>query len=108
MPLAKEEMDEIVELRHKGFLDKMEKEKFYSIAELFGLIIGKKFNEKSPLDEYYQPERKGEQPTLQNSVDGMVSLLMDFAYLESVIESQCAVGNLQAAFKKNLRYYTKV
>jgi hypothetical protein len=108
MPLGKEDMDEIVGLRYKNFLGKMEKGKFYSIGELFGLVVGKKFNEKSPLDEYYQSEKKGEHPTLRDTVDAMVSLLMDLAYLESVIESQCAVGNLQAAFKKDLRYYSKV
>jgi hypothetical protein len=108
MPLSKEKMDEVVELRHKDFLDKMEKGMFYSIDELFELIAGKKFSEKSPLDEYYQPEKMDERPTLENSVSAMVSLLIDLAYLESVIESQCAVGNLQAAFKKSLRYYAKV
>ena len=47
-------------------------------------------------------------PQLKTYSDSSARMVLDMAYVEAVIQSQYAIGNLRAAEKDGERYYSKV
>jgi hypothetical protein len=94
MPLDEKEMDEIVELKSKKFLSKMESGKFYSFDELAELILNK------PLTEAHGNN-------LPEILANTVKNILDVAYVQSVIESQYTIGNLRYGEKDQKPFYSK-
>jgi SpoVK/Ycf46/Vps4 family AAA+-type ATPase len=92
MPLEEAYMDSVFGLGCKLFLKKMEKGKFYSYQEISQLIL----------------ESSVHRPNLKTASDNSSSPILDMAYIEAVIQSQYAIGNLRAAEKDGERYYSKV
>jgi SpoVK/Ycf46/Vps4 family AAA+-type ATPase len=92
MPLEESDMDIVFDLGCKQFLKKMQKGKFYSYQEMSKLIL----------------ENSIHRPRLETNSDSSASTVLDMAYVESVIQSQYAIGNLRAAEKDGERYYFKV
>jgi hypothetical protein len=111
MPLDKKEMDEVFELKSKDFLTKMESGKFYSVDEIYDLIMGKRLDKIG--QDFVPTEFKDKQSftttnTLGIVINGVVRICGDLSYFESVVQAQYAVGNLRAAMKNGNRYYSKV
>jgi hypothetical protein len=89
LPLEENEMDRVYDVKCKAFLKEMETGKFYSFNELYDLIL------KSSLHR----------PKLSDSQSNAV---LDMAFVESVIQSQYATGQLRCGEKNGERYYSKV
>ena len=92
MPLEESDMDRVFDLGCKQFLKKMQNCKFYSYQEISKLIL----------------ENSIHRPRLETNPDSSVSIVLDMAYVEAVIQAQYAIGNLRAAEKDGERYYSKV
>jgi hypothetical protein len=90
MPLEEKDMENVFDLKCKYFLKKMEAGKFYSYEEMKKLIL------ESSLHRPKLPS--SEQPA---------NTILDLAYVEAVIQSQYAVGNLRCGEKNGQRYYSK-
>ena len=98
MPLEKKEMDEIFELKSKKFLSKMEEGKFYSLDELAELIMNKSVNE-------IQGDSLNNLP---NIIGNTVKSILETTYVQAVVESQYATGNLKYGEKDKKPYYSRV
>ena len=85
MPLEESDMDIMFDLGCKQFLKKMQNGKFYSYQEMSKLIL----------------ENSIHRPRLETNSDSSASTVLDMAYVESVIQSQYAIGSLRAAEKDN-------
>lgn len=96
MPLDEKEMDKVFDLKRKEFLTKMDVGKFYSIDEITELILGKKLD----ISEIKRRD-------FLEGTKGMVSVILEMAYVESVIEAQFAIGSLRYAEKNGIPYYSK-
>ena len=110
MPLEEKEMDEVIELKSEEFLTKMESRKFYSVDEIFELILGKRLDKIG--QDIVPTEFKDKQiltttETLGIVTNGVINICGDLSYFESVVQAQYAVGNLRAAKKNGKRYYCK-
>ena len=92
VPIEEKKLDKVYDLQCKNFLKLMEIGKFYSYTELSNLIL---------ISSLHRPQ-------LKNSSEDSRRVLLDMAYIESVIQSQYAVGNLRAGEKDGERYFSKV
>lgn len=92
MPLEESNMDRVFDLGCKQFLKKMQNCKFYSYKEMTELIL----------------ENSIHRPRLESIADVSLSTVLDLAYVEAVIQSQYAIGNLRVAEKNGERYFSKV
>jgi hypothetical protein len=111
MPLEAKEMDEVFELKSKEFLTKMESGKFYSVEEIYELIMGKrlsKIGQDIVPNDFKDKQIPTTTETLGIIVNGVIRICGDLAYFESVVQAQYAVGNLRTAKKNGNRYYSKV
>jgi hypothetical protein len=92
VPIEEKKLDKVYDLKCKNFLKLMKIGKFYSYTELSNLIL---------ISSLHRPQ-------LKNSSEDSLRVLLDMAYIESVIQSQYAVGNLRAGEKDGERYFSKV
>ena len=111
MPLEEKEMDEVIELKSEEFLTKMESRKFYSVDEIFELILGKRLDKIG--QDIVPTEFKDKQiltttETLAIVTNGVISISGDMSYFESDVQAQYAVGNLRRAKKNGNWFYSKV
>ena len=111
MPLEEKEMDEVFELKSKEFLTKMESGKFYSVDEIYELIMGQqldKIGQDIIPTEFKEKQSLTMLDTLGVVTNGVIRICGDLSYFESVIQAQYAVGKLRAAKKNGNWYYCKV
>jgi hypothetical protein len=110
MPLEEKEMDEVLELKSKEFLTKMIHGKFYSMDEIYELIMGQqldKIGQNIVPTEFRENQILTMTDTLGIVTKGVIRICSDLSYFESVVQAQYAVGNLRAAKKNGKRYYCK-
>lgn len=108
MLIGKKDLDRLIESPSKQILDKMEKEKFYSMNEMSEILVGKRLYDRDNIKQYLQEPYKGQRfvPT-EEIFSAVIPYLMDVAYVESFLMTQLALGNIVQGFKDNIPYFAK-
>lgn len=105
MPINEEELDEIIDPSTQDALGKMEKGKWYSIAEISKLLV-----EKDIFEEVIKfNEKKGDiTKALDDFVEKLSLYIIDLAYIESFIVTQSILGKIAKGYKDGIRHYCRI